>query len=219
MPEQGQGSAFPIHCYEKNIDLNKAEKQWRVWHNEVLPALMPVYAKLVRETKSLSDLSSVRGSIACVGCDSGRIVKVYGVLLERIIHLELCICHLIPVQLLQRGYFACSPKMLSLVVDINMLDFVNKLFVHVAPNQRAWAGSIEDFLRTQNYQLDSPNSLCRWFTAALQWYTTLVDTFNLAIKDAINKFRPGGEFSPCIWKLAEGLCFSSSRFKEQSNTL
>ncbi|KAJ7598253.1 hypothetical protein C8J56DRAFT_1039067 [Mycena floridula] len=173
MPEQGQGSAFPIHHDEKDIDSNKAEKQWQVWHNEVLPALMPVYAKLVRETKSLSDLSSVRGSIACTGCDSGRIVKVYGVLLERIIHLELCTCCSIPVQLLQRGYFACSPKMPTLAVDINMLDFLNKLFVHVVPNQRAWAGSVEDFLRTQNYQLDSPP------LSAVYSCTSMVHNFDL----------------------------------------
>ncbi|KAJ7589213.1 hypothetical protein C8J56DRAFT_1004235 [Mycena floridula] len=99
--------------------------------------------------------------------------------------IKLCTCTPIPVQLLNVGLFACAPQFPSLAVDVNMLEFVSKLFVHMAPNSTAWTATLEDFLRDRQFQLGPPDVLRKRFSAALQWYTSLVDHVNLIVKDTI----------------------------------
>lgn len=54
---------------------------------------------------------------------------------------------------MSRGLFPCAPLEPSLAVDINMLDFVNRLFVRAAPNVTAWSDTVETFLSSRNYEL------------------------------------------------------------------
>ncbi|KAJ7583707.1 hypothetical protein C8J56DRAFT_1005111 [Mycena floridula] len=90
--------------------------------------------------------------------------------------MHLCTCSSLPGQLLSRGFFPCAPKLPTLAVDVNMLDFVSGLFLNIAPNHTAWTSAVEDFLVKRQYKLDSlDGSLRRRFTLSLQWYTTLVD--------------------------------------------
>lgn len=68
----------------------------------------------------------------------------------------LTICTCSPAQLLlSRGLFPCAPLEPSLAVDINMLDFVNHLFVRTAPNVTAWSDTVETFLLNRNYTLQA----------------------------------------------------------------
>jgi len=59
------------------------------------------------------------------------------------------------LQLLARGLFPCAPQVPTLAVDIQMLDFVQLLFVHAAPNITAWCQSLEAFLSTRKFKLVS----------------------------------------------------------------
>jgi len=43
----------------------------------------------------------------------------------------------------------------SLAVDLNMLEYVNELFVHSPPNTTAWCDTLEAFLGNRRYKLSS----------------------------------------------------------------
>ncbi|KAJ7580921.1 hypothetical protein C8J56DRAFT_1057894 [Mycena floridula] len=164
---------------------NKKTKQWEVWETQVLPKLVPVYMALRRRTQSFSNFRGVRELNGCKGCHQGRQLEIACIFMDNIASIKLCTCTPIPVQLLNVGLFACAPQFPSLAVDVNMLEFVSKLFVHTAPNSTAWTATLEDFLRDRQFQLGPPDVLRKRFSAALQWYTSLVDHVNLIVKDTI----------------------------------
>jgi hypothetical protein len=62
------------------------------------------------------------------------------------------------VQLVKRGLFPCAPVHPTLAVSIDMLEFVAGLFVHLPPNERAWASNLSDFLKKRGYRLHT--SVC-----------------------------------------------------------
>ncbi|KAJ7589950.1 hypothetical protein C8J56DRAFT_783748 [Mycena floridula] len=190
--EQGAagGGVFPIDQGDSSSTSPKKAKQWATWQNEIIPVLKPIYKALIQSTCSLSQMDIVRNPEKCYGCSEGRIVTVNCIYFDRITILKLCTCTLISVQLLQRGFFPCAPKLPSLAVDINMLDFMNRLFVNIPPNHSAWSTTLEEHLRYRNYQLDTQNTFRKKFTTALQWYTSLVDEVNLDLKDALDALRP-----------------------------
>jgi len=64
-----------------------------------------------------------------------------------------CTCTDVPLQLLARGLFPCSPVLPTLAVDLQMLDFVRELFVNAAPNTTAWCETLEGFLSARKYKL------------------------------------------------------------------
>ncbi|KAF9510578.1 hypothetical protein BS47DRAFT_1395890 [Hydnum rufescens UP504] len=47
--------------------------------------------------------------------------------------------HLDPFGLSSSGFFPCAPLFPTLAVSLDMLEFVASLFLHTAPNERAWA--------------------------------------------------------------------------------
>ena len=63
--------------------------------------------------------------------------------------LQVCACHTAPIQLTERGLFPCAPVRPTLAVCLNMLEFVSELFVHLAPNERAWVATLEAYLRAR----------------------------------------------------------------------
>lgn len=54
---------------------------------------------------------------------------------------------------MKRGLFGCAPLRPSLAVDLRVLDFVTRLFLRISPNNTAVCNTIEDFLKSQGYQL------------------------------------------------------------------
>jgi hypothetical protein len=69
--------------------------------------------------------------------------------------ITLCTCLSPALQLLELGFFPCAPLSPSLAVDLNMLEFVNELFVNAAPNVTAWCETLESFLGNQKYKLQN----------------------------------------------------------------
>ena len=85
------------------------------------------------------------------------------------------------LQLLAMGLFPASPLRPTLAVDLNMLDYVNELFVQSPPNTTAWCDSLEAFLGSHSYKLESRDAIRRRFGNALQWYGNLIAQKELLI--------------------------------------
>ncbi|KAF9505469.1 hypothetical protein BS47DRAFT_1306579 [Hydnum rufescens UP504] len=79
-----------------------------------------------------------------------------------------------PVQLVKRGLFPCSPVYPALAVSLDMLEFVSTLFVHLAPNETAWADALTSFLARRGHVFEAQDSLRRRFASALGQYQVLV---------------------------------------------
>ncbi|KAJ7576307.1 hypothetical protein C8J56DRAFT_1007514 [Mycena floridula] len=186
---------------------------------------MPIYINLLKETKSLSDLSGIRQMVGCQGCGTGCKLNISCVFFEKIASVELCTCTSIPAQLLARDLFACAPQLPTLAVDVNMLDFVCKLFVQMAPNTTAWTTTVENFLQSREFQLGSPDRLRKRFTAALQWYTSLVDNVALSMKDIIRSAPDAATEDPQMCGASQylqdrcPLCFGNLVSSERGNML
>ncbi|KAJ7747630.1 hypothetical protein DFH07DRAFT_962422 [Mycena maculata] len=152
----------------------KRATQWQRWQTEVLPALLVPYAHVLHETKLLQDYDTLeipRKSCACVG----RALKIAVVRFTSIddITLNVCPCHPTAVQLIKAGAFACAPVSPWLVVDLRVLEFTRSLFIQIAPNNTAFAFTLETVLANMGFQLDHKNSLRRRFGNSLMWYSHL----------------------------------------------
>ena len=67
----------------------------------------------------------------------------------------ICRCRPAAHQLIARGLFPCAPIHPSLAVDIQVLGFVKKLFLHFSRNVTGWCESLEDFLASKGYHINS----------------------------------------------------------------
>ncbi|KAK7435870.1 hypothetical protein VKT23_019401 [Stygiomarasmius scandens] len=94
-------------------------------------------------------------------------------------------------QLLRSGLFPCAPFAPSLSVDIRMLDFLARLFLHVSPNVTAWCGALEDYLRQQGYWLQGQDPLRRRFGNCLLWFNSLQDAVRACVKSGLENVRAG----------------------------
>ncbi|KAF9066589.1 hypothetical protein BDP27DRAFT_1227285, partial [Rhodocollybia butyracea] len=77
------------------------------------------------------------------------------------------------VQLINCGMFGNTPKEPTLAVELRFLDFVTRLYQRLAPNNTAICHTLEDFLRSQGYQLRGQDPLRRHFQSTLRWYNAL----------------------------------------------
>ncbi|KAI6149851.1 hypothetical protein BKA82DRAFT_4474087, partial [Pisolithus tinctorius] len=71
------------------------------------------------------------------------------------IEISYCACTPAPIHLMGHGLFACSPISPTLAVDLQVLEFVRKLFVQLTPNTTAWCEALESFLDAHGYKLQS----------------------------------------------------------------
>ncbi|KAJ7507645.1 hypothetical protein B0H11DRAFT_2218486 [Mycena galericulata] len=154
----------------------KRAAQWQRWQGEVIPNLLPHFARFLHSTKSMRHYDGVeipRKTCQCVG----RVLKVAVVHFSSIEDLDLTICACAPaaVQLMCAGAFPCAPLSPSLAVDMRVLAFTADLFLHIAPNNTAFAQTLERSLSNMGFQLDhtfpAQNSLRRRFGNCLMWYT------------------------------------------------
>ena len=72
------------------------------------------------------------------------------------------------------GYFPCSPVFLTLAVSLDMLELVSILFVHAAPNERAWATTITKYLKNCGHEFATREALRHRFSSALAQYQVLM---------------------------------------------
>jgi hypothetical protein len=70
-----------------------------------------------------------------------------------ILQIDCCACAPAPLQLLSRGYFAYAPITPSLAVNLQLLQLVKTLFIHITPNTTAWCKTLEVFLAGRGYHL------------------------------------------------------------------
>jgi predicted HNH restriction endonuclease len=59
-----------------------------------------------------------------------------------------------------------------------MLEFVAALFLHVAPNERAWATTVVGYLRARRHEFATGDSFRRRFSNSLAYYQILIRTVN-----------------------------------------
>jgi hypothetical protein len=154
---------------------NHQRKKMRLsvkWTSRVIPSLLPIYLRLLRETESLRlPPNPVPVSCACVSVRSLTVMCVFfqrkflkssllflpeyvsSVGVETIV-IDCCTCMPAACQLLQRGLFPCAPSVPSLAVDLTLLTFTRDLFVRLPPNVTSFTEAVESFLKTQGYNLE-----------------------------------------------------------------
>ena len=79
-----EGSAV---CTEGSAEVarkeEKKKKQTAVWQDELIPAMVQPYLKLLRDTESLRLLPPVRNVASCAGCTVGQMMEVYCMFFDR----------------------------------------------------------------------------------------------------------------------------------------
>ncbi|KAF9503957.1 hypothetical protein BS47DRAFT_1401906 [Hydnum rufescens UP504] len=120
------------------------------WNREVLPSLIHPYMKVAR------------------GCFSDLLAEEphSPARLEEVV-LTVCPCRLAAIQLVERSFFPCAPLFPTLAVSLDMLEFVASLFLHTAPNERAWAMTLVEYLKAHGYEFATGDSFQRCFANAL----------------------------------------------------
>lgn len=153
----------------------KKEKQWQRWSEEVIPSLIRPHLEHLRQRNDQRRNPDIQrhSSCTCGGVQATkiRVVCVFFestscrlpfvvcsrltlllVELEELV-LDVCICSTAALQLMRRGLFPCSPVRPTLAVDLNLLEFVKKLFVNTPPNVTGWCHTLESFLGERKYKL------------------------------------------------------------------
>lgn len=109
-------------------------------------------------------------------------------------------CSKAAVQLIRSGLFPSSPIYPTLAVEIRLLDFVQQLFLRIAPNHTAWCSAAIDFLAAQGYHLAGDDPLRRCFSNSLHWFMTLNDMslahMNTVVQHAREELVPQSSTTP-----------------------
>ena len=67
--------------------------------------------------------------------------------------LNTCACFSAAKQLVSRGFFPCTPIIPTLAIDIEMLQFLSELFIHIPSNNTAWTETLESIWAQRQYKL------------------------------------------------------------------
>ncbi|KAJ7495182.1 hypothetical protein FB451DRAFT_1387239 [Mycena latifolia] len=177
---------------KRNHQRANVEAQGQAWQIDVLPALVPVFLTLWHKTRRLRDADAlVLPSRPHCNCGKSTWCKILVLRFTCIKDIEtaICLCAPAPQQLLQAGFFPSAPKRPSFAVDVRVLEFAMQLFVHIAPNNTAWCGTIESFLGGLGFTLEHEGSLHKLFVSSLEWYTHLRHTVNHRFDDILERTR------------------------------
>ncbi|KAG1745669.1 hypothetical protein EDB19DRAFT_1894353 [Suillus lakei] len=170
--------------------------QWQRWTNEVIPSLIAPYLTYLCKSTSLRDRIELQpDGVATFQCKSScrrRVLDITCILFNyiEILRIDCCACAPAPLQLLSRGYFACAPIAPSLAVDLQLLELVKTLFVHITPNTTAWCETLEVFLAGRGYHLTTKDNLRRRFGNAYHWYSVLCMSAEDQLSNLIGTHRP-----------------------------
>ncbi|KAL6305514.1 hypothetical protein BKA93DRAFT_816902 [Sparassis latifolia] len=167
---------------------------------ETIPALLHQHLQLLHDSASLRNPAHLQSAQCSCGGVSVRSLKVVCVFFEcefadllhsglETISLDICLCSPAALQLLSRGLFSCMPQAPTLAVDLNLLQFVQQLFVCLPPNTTSFCATLEAFLGDCNYKLQMRDTLRRRFGNALLWYSSLVNSTRRFIQDKIENAR------------------------------
>ncbi|KAJ7851452.1 hypothetical protein B0H13DRAFT_1643971 [Mycena leptocephala] len=133
----------------------KRASQWQRWQGKVIPELLPHFARVLQESKSLRKMDArhpTRGPCNC----SAKLHKIAIVRFSSIedVEIEVCKCWPAAVQLMQIGAFGCAPILPSLAVDLRVLEFTTNLFLQISPNNTTMSITLERVLADMGFQLD-----------------------------------------------------------------
>ncbi|KAF9508082.1 hypothetical protein BS47DRAFT_1303212, partial [Hydnum rufescens UP504] len=127
------------------------------WNHVVIPSLIQPFMLFERERLLHQEEHMVQVEEACRCGKQWRLLKVLCMYFERLETIEFHVCSCpswtAARQLVLRGLFPCAPLHPSLAVSIDMLEFVAELFVQQAPNERAWAATLETFLKRRGFKI------------------------------------------------------------------
>ncbi|KAI6115788.1 hypothetical protein EV401DRAFT_2058086 [Pisolithus croceorrhizus] len=132
------------------LRIEHQQNQWHWWSQDVLPALIEPYLWYLQVTQNHHVVLDIQIPLS----------------LEEI-KINACPCIPAPVCLMKYGLFASTPTAPTLAVDLQVLEFLRKLFVCLTPNTTAWCEAPESFLDGEGYKLQS-----KCFNA-YHWYTVL----------------------------------------------
>ncbi|KAF9520670.1 hypothetical protein BS47DRAFT_1357464 [Hydnum rufescens UP504] len=110
--------------------------------------------------------------------------------LEEVV-LTVCPCSLAAIQLVEHSFFPCAPLFPTLAVSLNMLKFVASLFLHMAPNERAWAVTLVEYLKACGYEFATGDSFWQCFSNALVHYQVLVQLVRAEITRIVQDDKRG----------------------------
>ena len=163
------------------------------WNHVIIPSLIQPFMLFERERLLSPAERTVQTEEPCRCGKKWRVLNIICVYFERLesITLNVCGCQsrTAATQLVMRGLFPCAPLHPSLAVSMDMLEFVAELFVQQAPNERAWAATLEIFLKRRGFRFPANDSLRRRFASALAQYQVLVRVVNQEMSAIINSCR------------------------------
>ncbi|KAI5993141.1 hypothetical protein F5J12DRAFT_786017 [Pisolithus orientalis] len=85
------------------------------------------------------------------------------------VDLAVCPCAPAALQLLWMGYFPCAPLGPTLAVSLQLLSFVQQLFMCIPPNTSAWCESLEAYLAAMGYEVDTKSWVIADDTCRRSW--------------------------------------------------
>jgi len=147
---------------------NKQLRHSRHWHAQelcwnctILPQL--IYPYMAYHCLHLGSPSATTSSTStcsqsdctCHSRSEELLVTCVWVEMLRIVTIIACSCLPAHVQLVSLSLFPCSPMYPQMAISIDMLEFVSELFVNMAPNERAWATMLMQYLAACGHTLQT----------------------------------------------------------------
>ncbi|KAF9508629.1 hypothetical protein BS47DRAFT_1302538, partial [Hydnum rufescens UP504] len=149
------------------------------WNHVIIPSLIQPFMLFEREQLLHWEEHTVWVEEACRCGKQWRLLKVLCMYFECLETIEFHVCgcpsRTAARQLVLRGLFPCAPLHPSLAVSIDMLEFVAELF---RGPDRAWAATLEIFLKCRGFKFGGNDTLHRRFATALAQYQVLVQVIN-----------------------------------------
>jgi hypothetical protein len=75
-----------------------------------------------------------------------------------------------------------------LAVNMDILEFASELFVHMGPNEWAWAATMMKYLKACGHEFATADSLCWQFANTLLHYKVLVCLVNVEMAKIMDSF-------------------------------
>ncbi|KIK74892.1 hypothetical protein PAXRUDRAFT_97411, partial [Paxillus rubicundulus Ve08.2h10] len=143
--------------------LQKKTNQWHRWSQDIIPTLIAPYLVYLRQTEWLcltTDIQAASPDPPACTSSHNHSLTVMCVLFDHSVHtgleditIKYGPCHPTPVVLVSRGLFPSSPVTPSIVIDLQVLELIKKLFVQMTPNTTAWCKALKSFFNGQGYKL------------------------------------------------------------------
>ena len=165
------------------------------WYRDVLPLLIRPFMQFKHQLLSPDTVGNSNLSAICHCSGKHRTLGVLFVSMERLedVVLDVCPCQSAAVQIVECGFFPCSPVYPTLAVSLHMLEFMAALFLHVAPNERAWATTVVGYLKARGHEFATGDSFQRRFSNSLAYYQILVHTVDAEMTRLVEEDKLGLE--------------------------